>query len=197
MSMQEPTGMTFPIRPAALAIALLAGVSQAGPLADPTSPPAAISQPRNAANAVPLRTTPRPALATAALPVLPAPLLQSLYLPANGPAVAMIDGQLVRAGDPLGTRRVLSIDGQGLMLTDHGGSQRLWLLVGQARQAAGSITTSRRAAYLPAAAVSDSAPPSDRVANAQQDRPGGDGGDLAEAQPAGPDRLSLSGERQP
>ena len=151
---------------ATLAAALLTSASQAGPLSDPTRPPAATSLSSTAANAGAQRALPAGAAAgpdSAATPLaaLPPPLLQSLHLPSKGQAGAMIDGQLVKAGDLLGKRSVMAIDSQGLVLADGAGSQRLWLLAGNTKQAPGSITTSHVAAYLPASRDPDALPESD------------------------------------
>jgi hypothetical protein len=93
-------------------------------------------------------------IAPVVLAPLPLPLLQSVHIPAPGPtqgqALALIDGQPVRAGDTVAGRLVLSIDHQGLVLRGVAGNERLWLLGGSPKQAAGSILTTRSAHYVPA-----------------------------------------------
>ena len=145
------------------------GTSAAAALADPTRPPAALmaaSPGRSVAPASGASATTSGArsLAGAASAVsavlagLPTPVLQSLQLPLQGPAVAMVDGRLVKAGDTVGTRTVLSIDSQGLLLGGNGGTERLTLLGGPAKQAPGSITTTRTASFTPALALTADPP---------------------------------------
>lgn len=136
----------------------------AGPLADPTRPPAnlASSMPSSStATANPARNPVDPAAqtaarqaataaATAALPPLAGVLLQSVQSPARGPAVAIINGQLVKIGDPVAGRLVHSIDAQGVVLRGSAGHERLWLLGDSPKQAAGSILSSRSAQFTPA-----------------------------------------------
>ena len=142
----------------------------AGPLADPTRPPAnlasssastnpgaaspariatdaaAQSAARQAAAAAAAAT----AVATPALPPLSGLLLQSVQSPARGPALALINGQLVKIGDPVAGRLVAAIDAQGVLLQGSSGPERLWLLGEGAKQAAGSIRSSRSTQYTPA-----------------------------------------------
>ena len=139
----------------------------AGPLADPTRPPANLASPGLSANAGPAsparaqadaaaQTAARQAAAAAAaaatppLPPLAGLVLQSVQSPARGPAVALINGQLVKIGDPVAGRLVLGIDAQGVVLQGSAGQERLWLLGDSAKQAAGSILGSRSAQYTPA-----------------------------------------------
>ena len=150
-----PTGAPAPSGP----IGKPAGTA----LADPTRPPAALLATvllRGAAAALPASGTAaagtRNPATTAALPP-PAPLLQSVQMPLRGPAVAMVDGRLVMAGDTVGTRTVLSIDNQGLVLRGGSGTERLSLLDGSAKQAPGSITTHRTPSFV-AAPAPDAAP---------------------------------------
>ena len=139
------------------------GKPAAAALADPTRPPTALlatAPLRGAAAALPASgaaaTGTRNQATTAALS-LPANLLQSVQMPLRGPAVAMVDGRLVTAGDTVGTRTVLSIDSQGLVLRGDGGTERLSLLDGSAKQAPGSITTHRTPSFV-AAPAPDAAP---------------------------------------
>ena len=139
------------------------GKPAAAALADPTRPPAALlatAPLRGAAAALPASgsaATGTRSLATTAAFSLPANLLQSVQMPLHGPAVAMVDGRLVTAGDTVGTRTVLSIDSQGLVLRGDGGTERLSLLGGSAKQAPGSITINRTPSFVAAPAL-DAAP---------------------------------------
>lgn len=96
--------------------------------------------------------------ASAAAPA--APRLQSLHLPQQGPATALVDGQLLRVGDKLGPHTVTAIDAQGVSAQGPAGRQR-WTLLGveyldpaQARRAA-----ARQLAPADLATVPDAAPP--------------------------------------
>lgn len=144
----------------------------AGPLADPTRPPANLASPGPAANAGPAsparspadaaaQTAARQAAAAAAaaaataaatppLPPLSGVVLQSVQSPARGPALALINGQLVKIGDPVAGRLIVGIDAQGVLLQGSAGPERLWLLGDSTKQAAGSILSSRSAQYTPA-----------------------------------------------
>ena len=132
-------------------------------LADPTRPPAALVAAvplRGAAAALPASATAATgarSLASPAAVALPAHLLQSVQMPLRGPAVAMVDGRLVTTGDTVGTRTVLSIDSQGLVLRGDRGTERLSLLGGSAKQAPGSITINRTPSFVAAPAL-DAAP---------------------------------------
>jgi hypothetical protein len=148
---------------ATLACALLSHGAQAAPpagaLADPTRPPAALMAPGGlAAAALPHQANRDTARAIAAAqraadpPPPPAPMLvQAVQLPAPGTttrqAVALVDGRMVQAGDQLDGRTVLTIDAQGVLLKGPTGTERLWLLSGAPKLAAGSITQSRTARY--------------------------------------------------
>lgn len=140
----------------------------AGPLADPTRPPANLASPGPAASPGPTSPTraqadaaaqtaarqaaaaAAAAAATAPLPPLSGVVLQSVQSPARGPAVAIISGQLVKIGDPVAGRLVFSIDAQGVVLNGTAGHERLWLLGDSTKQAAGSILSSRSAQFTPA-----------------------------------------------
>ena len=145
----------------------------AGPLADPTRPPANLASsitPAHPGAAGPARVptdtaaqaaaalaaagqaaaAAAAAAATAALPPLSGLLLQSVQSPAHGPAQAIINGQLVRIGDPVAGRLVSGIDAQGVLLQGSAGLERLWLLGESTKQAAGSIRSSRSAQFTPA-----------------------------------------------
>lgn len=143
-------------------VVLLHGVSApalAGPLADPTRPPAALQAPGGlAAAALPHQANRDTARAIAAAqraadpPPPPAPVVvQAVQLPAAGSmpgvAMALVDGRPVKAGEQIDGRNVLVIDAQGLLVKGAKGPERLWLLVGTAKQAAGSITHSQTARY--------------------------------------------------
>ena len=61
--------------------------------------------------------------------------------------MALVGVRLVKAGEHIDGRNVLVIDAQGLLVKGAKGPERLWLLVGTAKQAAGSITHSQTARY--------------------------------------------------
>lgn len=156
-----------------LALLAQAPAATAGPLADPTRPPAALLAPGGlAAAALPHRANADTARAIAAAaraaepppPSAPA-VVQAVQLPAQGEALALVDGRAVKVGDAVDGRTVLAIDGQGLLLKGPRGPERLWLLAGTPKQAAGSLTGTATARYQPAApaaagGAADSANPS-------------------------------------
>ena len=154
-----PIGSTGPTGPT--------GKPAATALADPTRPPAALLATvplRGTAAALPgsgtgvgTAATDTRGLASTISASLPTPVLQSVQMPLRGPAVAMVDGRLVVTGDTVGTRTVLSIDSQGLVLRGDGGTERLSLLGGNAKQAPGSITINRTPSFVAAPAL-DAAP---------------------------------------
>lgn len=153
---------------ASLAGAGLAGAAQAGPLADPTRPPSTTATTAGGADTGQARTRDDrlSAPATRQAPVAaPLPVLQSVRVPTTGPAVAIIDGQLVQAGDTVGGRLVQAIDRLGITLAGRSGPERVLLLGGSPKQPPGSIATTHATRYEPAAA--DTA---DRPVRA--DRPG-------------------------
>jgi hypothetical protein len=144
---------------AALGLAATALPGAAGPLADPTRPPTALMAPGglaaatlpHRANLDTARAIAAAARAADATPPAPPPTVQAVQLPANGSALALVDGRQVQVGDQLDGRAVLAIDAQGLLLKGPRGPERLLLLGGTPKQAAGSITHSQSARYLPAA----------------------------------------------
>ena len=178
-----------------LAQALGAGAG-AAPLADPTRPPSAQSSgtavPTSGRNAprqlAPVPPPPPP------LPALPA--LQSVHLPAQGPALALVEGQQVRTGDSLAGRLVLAIDSQGLTLQGRDGHERLLLLAGATKQAAGSIQIQRSAGFsatpeaATGAAETEAVPRHERNAKADQAL-------VLQARPATTGPLSLAGKNSP
>lgn len=204
---------------AGLAASLLATTTTAataGPLADPTRPPAALMAPGGlAAAALPHRAnldTAR-AIAAAARAATPPPPttpanLQAVQLPAHGPALALVDGRPVRVGDLLDGRTVLAIDAQGLLLKTPGGPERLWLLAGTPKQAAGSIPHSQwarfQAAPLPGVPADTSAAnpaantatsPANTATQAPAER--GRTPNSSSTTPAAPGPLSLAGRTAP
>ena len=181
---------------AAAAAAAAATVAQAGPLADPTRPPAAlvVVQPHGpAASAVGtapvLRSAAASAPAAAPATVLES-VLQSVQLPVRGPAVAMVDGRLVKAGDMVGRRMVLAIDSQGLVLRGVTGHERLWLLAGNSKQAPGSIVTTHAVSFVAAPQAPDPALEIDTRARPERSGAG-------PFQPGLGAALSLAGRTQP
>lgn len=181
-----------------LAAAAAAPVAQAGPLADPTRPPAALVAVQlhgpGASTAGPSATLALRGAAASAPATAPAPaaasVLQSVQVPVRGPAVALVDGRLVKAGDMVGKRTVLSIDSQSLVLRGDSGTERLWLLAGNSKQAPGSIVTTHSASFVPAPQVPDTAPEPDARARAES-------GSAGPLQPGPGAALSLAGRTQP
>ena len=186
------------------------GLVNAGPLADPTRPPSSSMggaatgpAPQRSTSANPsanpsanLAAAQAVARAVAAAEPAPAlPLLQSVQVPLRGPAVAMVDGRLVKAGDTVDGRVVVSIDNQGLVLTGRLGNQRLWLLGGSPKQAPGSIETHRTASIVPAVRAGDAADAdaADAARPAQRADRGANNGPQA----ATPGPLSVAGKTQP
>ncbi len=152
----------------AVALVALVGVGlslSAGPLPDPTRPPANLAPPPSASPPGPARSpsdlaalaaarqAAAEAATAAATPKL-APLsdlvLQAVQSPARGAAQALINGQLLKLGDTVAGRLVASIDAQGVVLRGAAGTERLWLLGDASKQAAGSIQASRNTQYTPA-----------------------------------------------
>lgn len=121
------------------ALALSSGAA-AGPLADPTRPPAARQPaPASARPATALR--PAAAVALPPAPSQPAPAVvpprlqvQSIQTGRQGSASALVEGSLVRVGDVLAGATVVAIDADGLTLRSAGLTRRLWLLDSATRQ---------------------------------------------------------------
>lgn len=137
-------------------LTLLAQGAGAGPLADPTRPPAALAVPGSYAPASAglhrsnLDTARAIGAAARAAnpPPPPAPIqLQAVQVRADGTALAMVNGRMVKVGDQIDGRSVLAIDGQGLLLKGSVGPERVWLLAGSPKQRVGSISDSRSAHY--------------------------------------------------
>ena len=176
-----------------LGLALAAG---AGPLADPTRPPSAqggsVGGLRAATGSRPAAAPPAPMVVAP----LPLPLLQSVQIPAPGPtqgqALALIDGQPVRVGDTVAGRLVLGIDSQGLLLRGVAGQERLWLLSGSPKQAAGSILTTRSAHYVPAPVDGDNAAETETASSPERNARS-----AVPARPATTGPLSLAGKNAP
>ena len=104
-------------------------------LADPTRPPNAVLRAMNAKNAGAMPAAPQAATEAAsgasapARPVKREARLTSVRVSANGyDNVALIDGQLVQAGDRVGDSTVVSIDDNGVVLRGPKGPQRLSLI---------------------------------------------------------------------
>ncbi len=128
-------------------------------ITDPTRPPAGLgSAPADSAPG----NTPRSAQAAssnAARPLprpLPPPRLQSVHLPQSGPASALVDNRLLRAGERIDEWQVERIAHDGLML--RGATRQLWLPLLPAT------------AMSTAAAIGDAAP-ADSPAPARSDTP--------------------------
>lgn len=136
--------MRQPSSPAVLALALLF-------LADPRTAGAALLDPTRplAGGGREEAALPKPAEALAAAAALEAasapaapPALQSLQVPRQGEATAIVDGQLLKVGGKLGSYEVTHIDAHGLMVRGPGGRER-WTLAGvevlDSRQSAASL----------------------------------------------------------
>ena len=140
-------------------------------LADPTRPPAGLAGiatvPGPGGSAVPTvqgqPSAPHSPHAAASQPVVPplVPLVQALHLPQQGAASAIVDNRLVRAGDKVGERTVLSIDSQGLLLraATGNGTERLSLFGSSGGSGSsgnvgklpvGSVTVRSAASFTPA-----------------------------------------------
>jgi hypothetical protein len=184
----------------------VATAAAAGPLADPTRPPAALTAPGGlAAATLPHRANLDTARAIAAAaraadapppaPPAPPPMLQAVQVPTKGQATALVDGRPVTLGDLVDGRAVLAIDGQGLLLKGLHGPERLWLLAGTPKQAAGSIVHSQTARYQPAPLPGTPAP----AANASNADPQQRGQSAASPSTtsAAPGSLSLAGRTAP
>jgi len=143
-------------------VACLAGLAlaaqPAGPIADPTRPPAAV-QAALAASAAGQRLPRNDSAATAANPAAaaastsaaaPLPVLQGVHLPADGAPTAMLDGRLLKVGDSIGNRTVIGIDRQGVTLRGPAGTARVRLLGDNAKQPPGSILIGMGARFQPA-----------------------------------------------
>ena len=115
---------------------LLCGLcASAGPLNDPTRPPAGlmVSAPPGQGSAASwsghraAAAAPAPAAAEPAEPQV-LPVVQSIRLSPRGLSSALVDGRLVHLGEKLNGAVVAAIDADGLLLRSKAGTQRLWLL---------------------------------------------------------------------
>ena len=99
---------------ACIGLALTAAVASlhAQAITDPTRPPTLAVAASATASARPASAAPAPARS---------PRLQSVQLPREGHASALVDGRLVFVGDRLGSATVAVIDAQGLELRDANG----------------------------------------------------------------------------
>ena len=86
-------------------------------------------------------------------------MLQALHLPEQGPATALVDGRILRPGDRLGDRVVVTIDRLGLVLRSGAVTERVPLLTGPAKQAVGSVVEMRSAQIMPTAPNGSAAMP--------------------------------------
>lgn len=165
------------------------GVPLGGPvMSDPTRPPAFAMPAQPASTA--LRSSAGTAVAKAA-PAAEAKsagsVLQAVQVPVRGIATAVVDGRMVQAGDTVDGHVVVSIDSQGLLLRHGRSNERMWLLVGNAKQAPGSIAATRSTSFTPAPQSPEAAPaPADTAADRTRTNP-----NTANAAPQGD--LSLAG----
>jgi hypothetical protein len=120
--MAEPVTHHLASSRAAWGLLLAASVSaSAQGLADPTRPPASFG-PATAASAAPRAVA-------ASAPAPHALRVQSVQLPREGRASALVDNRLVFVGDKLGAGTVAAIDAQGVELRRADGrSERLRLI---------------------------------------------------------------------
>lgn len=118
----------------ALLLAAAPAALRAQDLADPTRPagPAGTAERARAASSP---NTPPRAL----------PQLQSLQIPAQGPASALLDGRVVRVGDRVGELTVVAIDGQGILMRAAHSEKRIPLVTGITKSDSGSVATPRTA----------------------------------------------------
>jgi hypothetical protein len=145
------TGLAGTAASLATAAGLALAAPPAGPLPDPTRPPAAL-QLATAASGVATRIARADGSTMVVTPGLAAvPVLQGVQVPAQGAPTAMVDGRLVKVGDTIGERTVITIDRQGVTLRGSAGIQRLPLLGDGAKQPAGSIVISRSTSFEPEA----------------------------------------------
>jgi hypothetical protein len=132
-------------------LASLAGVAtDALAVNDPTRPPPIALALAAAASAPAAAPAAAAAAASAATPPppKPVPLLQAVHFPAQGAPTALVDGVLVRTGDAVGDRTVFLIEHDSLILRgSNGEGERLRLLAGSSKQAAGSLVLSRSTRY--------------------------------------------------
>ncbi|MED5620379.1 hypothetical protein [Ideonella sp. BN130291] len=114
-----------------VALALAVPAHAADAPADPTRPPAALSAPVVAAGAA---SSVLRAAAAAPVPAAP-PRVQSVQVPQQGRANALVDNRLVFVGDKLGAATVIAIDTQGVQVRSAKGAvERLLLLDAQMTQ---------------------------------------------------------------
>ncbi len=185
---------------------VLTGLVHAGPLADPTRPPAGLAAPAGLVpNGTPHRANVDTARAIAAAarvasPPPPAvlPVLQAVQLPARGVALAWVDGKPLKVGDVLDGRSVLAIDSQGVLLRGASAGaapERLWLLTGSPKQAAGSVRDNRSAAYRSAEPGTHTG--TNTGTNTGTDASAGRSNDNPNAQTGTPAPVSLAGRTAP
>ena len=169
-------------------------IAAAAPLADPTRPPAAPSSGAGPTSGRSVARQPAPPSPPPPLPALPA--LQAVHVPAQGPALALVEGQQVRTGDTLAGRQVVAIDSQGLTLQGRDGQERLLLLAGTPKQLAGSIPVQRSAGFSAAPTATGGGAETDTVPRPTR----GANSDLAQSlqgRPANTGPLSLAGKTSP
>ena len=148
---------------ALLALPAPAATAAATALADPTRPPAGLAGITTGSGpgggAVPMAqgspSAPHSPHAAASQPVVPPllPLVQALHLPQRGAASAIVDNRLVRAGDKVGARTVLSIDSQGVLLRAAMGNGTERLSLFGSAGSSGSSDYSGNAGKVPAGSV--------------------------------------------
>ena len=113
---------------------LLAGTIGAQELADPTRPAGTVERGAPAAHGVAAAPAPRAW-----------PQLQSVQIPAQGAASALVDGRVVRVGERIGDVTVVAIDAQGVLLRAARYEQRIALVPGIVKTASASTPISRTA----------------------------------------------------
>ena len=113
---------------------LLAGTIGAQGLADPTRPAGTIERGVPTVHGVAAAPAPRAW-----------PQLQSVQIPAQGAASALVDGRVVRVGERIGDVTVVAIDAQGVLLRAARYEQRIALVPGIVKTASASTPISRTA----------------------------------------------------
>ncbi|MBQ0931506.1 hypothetical protein KAK07_10715 [Ideonella sp. 4Y16] len=132
-------------------LGLVPGLTCAG-MTDPTRPLTGLPGSEPAAAPSGAARAAAPAAAPAVVPT--EPQLQSLQMPRDGVASALVDGQLLHAGQRWNGFEIVSIDAQGVLAKGPGGPQR-WTLVGV--QYLDPKARARRAVPLPSAPVAGEA----------------------------------------
>ena len=114
---------------------LITDMATAQELADPTRPAGAVERALPAA---------APGVAGTVAPRT-WPQLQSVQIPAQGAASALVDGRVVRVGERIGDVTVVAIDAEGILLRAARYEQRIALVPGIVKTASAPTPISRTA----------------------------------------------------